>query len=415
MSILSKALHKPKSRMQPVIVNSTVTPQTLPELVTTMGMTTGSGQVVTPENSKNIATAYRCGNIISDDVAKMPLQTFISRQPGVTERMRPDGFTYNIAWRLERQPNRWWTPFWFKKVSIQWLLYWGNNYIWQPPSYTRELFILPANVSYPVFDRNGELWYCTTFRGESKQSYIPAVEIMHTLINPDATGFNGRGIIQYARETLGRQMAGYRSQNSLFKNGLSAAGILWLAGESSPEMREKVRNMYGEVMEGPDNTGRIAVLDKKVSKFEPVTMQPRDVQFLESLRDNDIAIMNFFGMPSYKLNIGKQSYQSNDQNNLDYLSTTLDPYLVQFEEAGGSKWLSTEEQAYTYLRWERSALYRTDAKSRGEYLNGAINNGRLSPNEARQIEDRTKSDNPAADLLYMNSGIQPIGGNRSQP
>lgn len=409
MSILSKALAPRKSQAKVSAPVNVTTELSLPELVNTMGMTTGSGQVVTPENSKNVATAYRCGNIISDDVAKMPLQTFISRQPGVTERMRPDGFTYNIAWRLERQPNRWWTPFWFKKVSIQWLLYWGNNFIWQPPSYTRELFILPARVTYPVFDRSGDLWYCTTFRGEHKPTYIPAAEVMHTLINPDETGFNGRGVVQFARETIGRQMAGYRSQNSLFKNGLSAAGILWLAGESSKEAREKVRDMYDEVMTGTNNTGRIAVLDKKISKFEPVTMQPKDVQFLELLQDNDIAIMNFFGMPSYKLNIGKQSYQSNEQNNLDYLSTTLDPFLVQWEESAASKWLSIEEQGYTYFRYERSALYRTDAKSRGEFLNGAINNGRMSPNEARQIEDRTKSDNPAADLLYMNSSIQPIG------
>ncbi len=54
-------------------------------------------------------------------------------------------------------------------------------------------------------------------------------------------------------------------------------------------------------------------------------------------------------------------------------------------------------------------LLRTDPKSRGEYLNGAVNNGRLTPNEARQIEDRSKSDNPAADLLYMPSNVQPMG------
>jgi HK97 family phage portal protein len=406
--ILTKAFSQRKTKTLPTPVNQTTQQLNLPELVQMMGTNTGSGVSVTPENSKNVATAYRCGNILSDDIAKLPLQVYVSRKSGEIQRQQPDGFRRNLAWLLERQPNRWWSPFVFKKILAQWMIYYGNAYVWAPPIYPRELFILPSNRTYPVFDQNGELWYATTFNYNNRQEYLPAVEVAQFKLNPDETGFVGRGVIQYARETLGRQLSAYGSQNSLFKHGLSAAGILWLAGESSPEMRTKVRNMYDEVMSGEDNSGRIAILDKKVSKFEPVTMNPRDVQFLQLMQDNDVAVMNFFGMPAYKLNTGKQSYQSNEQNNLDYLATSLDPYLVQIEQEGGLKWLTTEELGYTYLLFERSALFRTDAKSRGEYLNGAIMNGRLTPNEARQIEDRPASDLEGADMLYMNSGIQPI-------
>lgn len=406
--ILSKALsgRKPTKLVNDVIRKTEGI--TLPELINTLGVATGSGQLVTPESSKNVATAYRCGNILSDDIAKLPLQVFVSRADGESERQRPDPYLQNLSWLLERKPNRWWSPFQFKKQLAQWIIHWGNGYVWEPPTYPREHFILPANKTYPVFDRNGELWYATTFRN-NKQDYLPAVEVAHFMINPDETGFNGRGVVQYARETIGRQLAAYGSQNSLFKNGLSTAGILWLDGESKPEMRKKVREMYEEVMSGPENNSRIAVLDKKVSKFEPVTMNPRDVQFLSLMQENDIAVMNFYGMPAYKLNTGKQAYNSNEQQNNDYLSTTLDPYLVQIEQVGGLKWVPEIEQGYTYLRWERAALFRTNAKERGDYLNAAIQNGRLRPNEARQIEDRPKDANPAADMLYMPSNIQPMG------
>jgi HK97 family phage portal protein len=137
-------------------------------------------------------------------------------------------------------------------------------------------------------------------------------------------------------------------------------------------------------------------------------MQPKDIQFLSLIQDNDIAVMNFFGMPSYKLNTGKQAYNSNEQNNNDYLSTTLDPYLVQDEQVGASKWLTEDEQGYMYLRYERSALFRTNAKDRGDYLNAAIQNMRMTPNEARQVEDRSASKDPAADKLYRNSASVPI-------
>jgi HK97 family phage portal protein len=405
--ILTKAF----SARKPKIVNSVVRKSegiSLPELVNTLGAATGAGQIVTPESSKNIAVAYRCGNILSDDIAKLPLQVFVSRQDGEADRQRPDSYRQNLAWLLERKPNRWWSPFQFKKQLAQWLIFWGNSYVWEPPTYPREHFILPANVTFPVFDRAGELWYETTFRN-NKREYLPDVEVAHFLINPDETGFNGRGVVQYARETLGRQLAAYSSQNSLFKNGLSAAGILWLNGESTPEIRQKTREKYEEVMSGTANNSRIAVLDNKVSKFEPVTMNPRDVEFLSLIQENDIAVMNFFGMPAYKLNTGKQAYNSNEQQNNDYLCTTLDPYLVQIEQVGALKWLTELEQGYTYLRFERSALFRTNAKERGEYLNAAIQSGRLRPNEARQIEDRPRDSNPAADLLYMMANVQPLG------
>jgi HK97 family phage portal protein len=410
--ILSKAL---SSKKNTALVNSTTTPQTLPQVVEMMGGSTRAGQVVTAETSKNVATAYRCLNILSDDIAKLPLQVYISRQSGQIERQRPDAMTHNLAWLVERKPNRWWSPFQFWKQFSQWLIAWGNGFIWTPPAYPREQFILPANKTSPVFDVDGNLWYATRFGNDRNWTYLPDVEIMHCLINPDETGFVGRGVIQFARETIGRQLAAYGSQSTLFKNGLSAAGIMWLAGESSAEQRKKVREMYEEVMSGDENNGRIAVLDKKISKFEPVTLAPKDVQFLELIADNDVAVMNYFGMPAYKLNTGKQAYNSNEQQNLDYLSTSLDPYLVQIEQAGALKWLSLQEQGYTYLRFERSALFRTDAKSRGDYLNGAIQNGRLRPNEARQIEDRSADPNPLADALWMASNVQPMSNTQGVP
>ncbi len=400
--ILSKALSsRPKNIATPPT-------WTRPELVSTLGLQSASGQTVSAETANNVATAYRCVNIISDDIAKMPLQTFTSRRSGDIDRLRANAFQQNIAYRLEKKPNRWQTPFQFKKRVITWLLHYGNAYVWKPPRSGNELWILSSNVTYPVFDPAGNLWYLTRFRSSTRDEPIPSEEILHLMINSDETGFLGRGVIRYARDTIGRQMSAHAMQNTLYKSGLSAAGILWLNGESKPEQRKKVREMYEETMSGADNADRIAVLDKTISKFEPITMKPTDVQFLQGMQQNDAEIANFYGLPLHKLNMGKQSYESNAQQQLDYLTTTLDPYAVQWEEAAALKWLSEAEQEYTYFRFERSVLLRSDPKSRGDYLNGAINNGRMSPNEARQIEDRTADKSPAANKLYMPVNIKPM-------
>lgn len=374
------------------------------------GGPTSSGQMVTPENSRTVASAYRCANIISDDVAKMPLKVF-RRNSGQINQVDPDETSRNLAYLLEISPNRYqWTPFLFKKSIIQWLLFWGNAYVWQPPGWPRELLILPADKTEPVFDPKQNLWFKTEISGQLR--YLPMVEVMHLLINPDATGYRGQSIITHARETLGRQLGAYETMGKFYRNGLNPSGLLWVNGEANAEAREKLRESYAAVMAGSENAGNLAIFDNKIAKFEPVTMKPIDMQFLESIQATDTDIANFFGMPLFKLNSGKQSYQSNEQQQIDYLSTTLDPYLVQFEQAGRLKWISEREQGTTYLKFIRESLLRTDAKSRADYMRTKIESGQMTPNEARQLDDM--SPYPEGDSHYMAANIAQIGGENGQ-
>jgi HK97 family phage portal protein len=250
------------------------------------------------------------------------------------------------------------------------------------------------------------LWFKTEIAKETK--YLPMVEVLHLMINPDQTGFLGRSVITYAREAIGRQMGAHETMGKFYKNGLNPSGIIYVDGELSAEARGKIKNSYTNAMAGSENAYSLAVFDNKITKYESVTMKPVDMQFLESIDASDVEIANYFGLPLYKLNMGKQSYQSNEQQNLDYLTTTLDPYLVQWEQAGRLKWLSEGEQASTYLKFVREALLRTDAKSRADYMRTKIESGQMTPNEARALDDL--SPYAEGDAYYMASNIGRIGG-----
>ena len=382
---------------------------TLPELVTALTTVSSSGQAVTAETSKNVATAYRCINILSDDLAKMPLQTFMSRSPGQIERLRPNARQQNTPWLLEVTPNRWMTPFVFKKTLMTWLLTYGAAYAWLPrrqPGARREMFILPTSGVQPYLDKNGDLWYHVAFTSGVPE-WIPDVEIFSIVIN-STDGITGRSVITYGRESLGRKMGAHETQAKFYAQGLNPGGLMWMAGELDKEARAKVRSAYEEAMSGSSNAYRLAILDNKTTKFEQITMKPVDAQFLESINANDLEIANFFGVPSYKLNQGKQSYQSNEQQNLDYLNTTLDPYLVQWEQAGALKFLSELEQNDTYLRFNRDVLLRTDATTRAGYLVKKILSGQLTPNEARAIDDLSAY--TGGDQHYIPANMTVIGG-----
>lgn len=347
---------------------------------------TKARQPVGPELSKRVATVFRCANGISNDIANMPLQQY-RRTNRVTEQIAPDVNLRNMAYLLEVKPNRWMTPFILKRTSMMWLLFWGNALIWQPPPPAwRELFILPTNVTTPKLDPNGYLWYEVRFPNGDKK-FIPEVEVMHVMIN-STNGMWGRSVLEYARETIGLRIGMSTTQSSIQGQGLNPSAYVQVNASLDKKGRENYREAYSETISGSENAGNLVVFDNKVMKFEPITMKLTDAQFLESLAVTDLDIANFFQYPAYKLNMGKQSYESNDQQDLDYLKSTLDPHLVQWEQAARLHWLSEVEQETNYFKFIRESILRTNAKSRAELHEIGIRSGTLTPNEAREIEDR---------------------------
>lgn len=382
------------------------------EYAPSYGYTTASGERVSIASSMTIATAYRAKNIISDDVAKMPLQ-MVQRVGRNIQQVEPNAITRNMAYLLQVSPNLWgWTPFQFKKSAIEWLLFYGNTYIWQPIVGPRQLLILPADQTTPVFDLDGNLWYRHIFTN-GRPEYIPAVEILHLLINPDSTGFVGRGVITFARETLGRQLAARKTQSMFYSQGFMPAAYVQVNGELSGEARKKVREAYEETMSGANNAYRLAVFDNRIAKFEPITMQLKDAQFLESIDATDRDICNFFGLPEHMLNRGKEAYNSNEQRFLEYLTGTLDAYLVPWEEAARIRWLSREEQERMYFRFVRESLLRMDSKARADSMAVRIQNGMMTPNEGREKDDMGAYE--GGDRYYMAGNILPIAGGSTDP
>lgn len=365
------------------------------------GQQTRANVVVSEETSKSIATAYRCANLISDDIAMMPFQQF-TRVGKSVEHVTPDPVIRNMPYLLEVQPNRWMTPFIFKKTAINWLMFWGDAYLWEPVQSYRELFILNSSVTKPKLNKGGDLVYETTFPNGEKKS-LSSAEVTHLMIN-SRNGREGRSVLTFARETIGRQLASKQTQSDVHGHGLKAQAIIQVNASLDKEGREKVRTAYQESLSEP---GGLAVFDNKVAKFETITMKMSDAQFIEAMALNDTDISNFFGVPEYKLNMGKQSYQSNEQQDLDYLKSTLDPYLVQWEQAARLSWIPLQEQAFTYWKFVREALLRTNAKTRAELHEVKIRSGQMTPNEAREVEDQ--SGYVLGDDFYMTSNNQKIG------
>lgn len=366
---------------------------------------TRAKQVVSPELSKKLSTVFRCSNGISDDIAGMPFHQY-HRESTQTKQIEPDFVLRNMAYLLEVAPNRWMTPFILKKTVMDWLMFWGNGLIWlAPPPAPRELFILPTNRTLPMLAKNGDLWFEVRFPNGTVR-YIPKVEVLHLMIN-STNGIWGKGIFEYAAETIGRRQGMAETQSSVQANGLNPNAYIQVNANLDKEGRNKYRQAYSENISGSENAGGLVVFDNKVTKFEPITMKASDAQFLESIDATDMEIANFFKYPAYKLNLGKQSYQSNEQQDVDYLKSTLDPYAVQWEQAARTSWLPEADQANDYFKLNRNAILRMTPKARAELHEIEIRSAVLQPNEARAHEDRDGY--PEGNKYYISRNYAEVG------
>lgn len=378
------------------------------------GSKTQSGQVVSVFSSQRIATAYRAKNIISDALASMPFKQYHRADGKITE-VPEEAVTRNIPYLMQIQVNDWgWTPFQLIKSFFEWELFYGNGLIWKPPISPAQLFILPTNRTRPLFDLDGNLWYEHRFSASEKPAYIPSVEVLHTLINPDESGVWGRGVITFARETFGRRLSANKAQSMLHAQGFMPAAVMKARGDLKQEHRDAIREAYENAMSGTDNAYRLAIIDNKIEQYTPVEMQLKDSDWLESISATDDDIALFFGIAGHMLNRGKEAYESNQQKFEEFKALTLDPLAVPFEQAARIRWLARKDQPSDYFKFKREALLRMLPDERASMNATKFQNGAITINEWRAQDELNPVE--GGDVHFINSASVPldvaINGNR---
>jgi len=392
------------NKLQRFILNMVVPDWTRPELVGggSSAMTL-SGQRVTESGAMKIATYFRCLNQLTHDLSMVPLQLYKKNSSEDIQRIMPDPLSWNLPYSVEFRPNPYQVPFQLRERFWKSVIVHGNGYLWNPAG-TRYLYNLQAFCTEAVMHDDGSVWYITALNGGLVKE-IPAVEVKNVLIN-SKTVFKGSGVLEHARETIGIRQAGNNTKSSMFKRGLMPSAIAEFEGDMSKPAREKVRESYWEAVGGADEAGGVIVLDGKVKKFTLAEIKPADAQFLESIEATDNDILNFFGMPAYKINMGKQSYESNDQQDEDYMRSTLDPYLVQDEQASNVAWIPRFDQVKTYWKYNRDAFLRMNSKARAAYLKDKIFSGQYTPNQALAVDDLPGY--PEGNVRYVPSNMAVI-------
>lgn len=342
-----------------------------------------SGVNVNRETALTYAAWWRGVNLISRDVAKLPVFLY-KRTNGGKERA-----TSHPAYRLlRRSPNREMTAFHWKQLNQSWALCEGNayNYIDRALDGTPlELIPLMPWRTFPV-RANGQLWYVyQPPSGEMRK--IPPEDIIH-LRGLSFDGLVGYNVVAKARESLGLGMAFDTFGSVLFRNGAIPGVVIVHPGRLTPQAKRNLRESWGKMHAGLENHHKTAVLEEGM-QAKTLGMSAKDAQLLDERRFHKEEIALWFGIPPHKLGCNiTTSYGSLEQENQDYLDTAIDPWLVNWEEELESKLLAErQKQNDTHcIEFHRKSLIRANMTERANYYNTGLQGGWLNRDEIREEE-----------------------------
>lgn len=366
------------------------------------GVPSYSGKMVNVETAMQLDTVWACVRLVSQTVATLPLQLYRADAKDKAS-VAKDHPLYRI---LHDRPNAEMTATEFWEAMVANVLMWGNAYaeISRGPG-GRVTALTPMRSDRVMVQRNpdGSLLFTYSFMGQVTRLEEGAV--FH-LKGFSLDGIVGLSPITLARHGIGSAIAAEEAAGTIFKNGMRPSGYLAIDKFLTREQRTDTRELVQD-FSGSQNTGKVPVLEGGI-KFTQLQMPPEDMQLLETRSFHVEQICRWFDVPPIMIGHMEKSTAwgtGMEQMMLWFLTFSLRPHLKRIEHVISKSLLGPTEQAL-YAEFNVEGLMRADSRARAELYSKYAQNGLMTRNEIRALENLGPLD--GGDELTVQSNLLPI-------
>jgi len=343
--------------------------------------TSSSGKVVTAEKALALSSVWSCVRLLSESVSTLPLKVYQREQDG-SRNLAQQHPAYQL---LCRRPNSEMTPSRFMLMTVASICLRGNAYIEKKMIGSKLVSLvplLPQNMKVERLD-SGSLKYTYTEKGGDR--IVPVKNMMH-IRGFGLDGVCGMMPMRTGRDVFGAAMAVEESAAKIFENGIQTSGFFLSKNLLTPEQRQKNRENLNRFV-GSKNAGKVMVLEGDMT-YQGITLNPEDAQMLESRSFSIEEICRWFRVPPFM--VGHMTKQSSwassvEGMNLLFLTNTLRPMLVNIEQEISRCLLDGDEDLFAEFNVE--GLLRADSAGRAAYYTTALQNGWMSRNDVRRLEN----------------------------
>lgn len=371
-----------------------------------------AGKRVNERSAMQMTAVYSCVRILAEAVAGLPLHLYRYKEDGGKEK----AIYHPLYLLLHDEPNPEMSSFVFRETLMTHLLLWGNAYAQIIRNGKGEVIAL-----YPLMpdrmtvdrDRDGKLYYEYTVSTDDAPTVKGTVvrlkpsDVLH-IPGLGFDGLVGYSPIAMAKNAIGMAIACEEYGAKFFANGAAPGGVLEHPGTIKDPGR--VRESWQSTFGGSGNANKIAVLEEGM-KYTPIGISPEQAQFLETRKFQINEIARIFRVPPHMVgDLEKSSFSNIEQQSLEFVKYTLEPWLVRWEQSIQRTLFSPEEKKQYFAKFNVEGLLRGDYASRMTGYATARQNGWMSANDIRELEnmDRIPAEE-GGDLYLINGNMLPLG------
>ena len=362
-----------------------------------------SGKPVTPSSAIQVSAVYACVRVIAETVASLPLHVYESTDAG--SRKANEHPLYRL---LHDEPNTEMTSFVWREAMLTHLLLWGNSYCQIIRSgRSRILGLYPLLPDRMAVDRDGKgkLTYTYTTR-EGRMAALAPEDVLH-IPGLGFDGVMGYSPIALEKAAIGLGIAAEEYGSKFFQNGARPSGIL--THPNTVKDPASLRASWNAAYGGSGNASRVAVLEEGMT-FVPLSLPNNEAQFLETRKFQVTEICRIFRVPPHMIcDLERATFSNIESQNISFAVHTIRPWLVRIEQAINKTLIPENEKGRYYAQFNIDGLMRGDYKSRMEGYAIARQNGWMSANDIRALENLNPiSEEEGGNAYLVNGNMIPI-------
>lgn len=358
----------------------------------------GNSSVVNSENINGIPAAIACIRVIAETVATLPLHLYKEDSNGNKQHLS----NHPVAQVLLRKPNNYMTCVQFIEAMMYQVLVHGNAYAqirYKRNGKIHDLYPLyPQYMQVTLDEQNEELRYL--YRGKIA---LTQKEVLH-IRGLSGNGITGISPLEAARNVLELGMNLDEQASAFFKNGAMPGGVLEHPGRLSEDAARNLRESWTNAYTGSRNAFKTAILEEGIS-YKPLMFNSRDSQLLESRQFQLTEIARIYRVPPHMIqDLSRATFSNIEAQSIDFVRHTIRPWLVRLESTLNQVFFSASTD--TYVEFKADAILRGDTNTRYSAYSIGLQNGFLSVNEVRRLENLNTLDNDSGDVFYRPLNMQ---------
>lgn len=356
------------------------------------------------KNALKVATVFSCFRILTESVGKIPIKVY--------KNNKKDSLHY-LNYLLQIRPNPLMTAIDYKKaVEFQLDLH-GNACVYiernKKTGFVTALYPIEwSKISKIIVDdaaiTKKRMWYIV--KDKTQEYKVPFEDMLHFKGLTD-NGLIGISAIDYLKDVIETNKSGEVYVKNFYKNGMQSKGIIQYVGDLNEAAEKTFREKFEQMSNGLKNAHKVSLLPLGY-QYQEIAQKLADSQFFENNSLTIREISSAFGVKMHQINdLTRATFSNTEEMNKEFYGETLQPKLTVYEQEYTYKLLRQDEiEAGAYFKFNIDVILRSDLEKRYNAFSKAIQNGFLTSNEVRELEEKEAKE--GGDELLINGNMIPV-------